>query len=280
MFFSFFPDLIASSEPAPSILYDNDGEFIGKPPYSPKQFFPFGTNLIGESLLYNVLVGAKYTIIFVSIVCLLRFVISLSFAIIYAFYVHKFQHILKRIIEITYIMPPVIIVFFLLGPMTGVFHDESLGFMFLLMLVLVVIGVPPLTLLIGDEIKSELQQDYIKISRLQGVSYFYLFRKHLWRMVRPKLGMFFIQNNIQMLLLLIHLGVLSIFIGGDRHVQVSEEKSVLMSITNEWGGLIGSSYREFLHHPWVVLVPLFSFMILIMLLKMILAGMEESTKLN
>ncbi|MCC2248776.1 ABC transporter permease subunit [Virgibacillus sp. AGTR] len=278
--FSFFPNLILSKKQAPSIMLDDNGDFIGKPPYSPVEFPPFGTNVMGESLVYNILAGAKYTIIFVLIVCLFRFLISSGLALIYAFYIHKFRNLVQRVVEITYIIPPVIIVFFLLAPMLWFFQEDSFRFMFLLVLVLIGIGTPPLTLLIGDEIKGELHKDYIKIAKLQGVSNFYIFKKHIWRNIKPRIGIFFIQNNIQLLLLLIHLGVLGIFIGGSRKIDITEERSAFFSITNEWGGLIGSSYQEFLHHPWIVMSPLFSFMILIILLKIVLAGIEESTKLK
>lgn len=274
VFFSFFPDLIVSRENAPSLLLDEEGEFIAKTPYSPAEYPPLGTNVSGEPLLHNILIGAKYTIVFVSVVCLLRFVIALVLAIYYAFYVHKFKNIWKRTIEIAYIIPPVLVIFFLLAPLLGLFQEESFHFMLLLMVILISIGIPPLALLIGDEIKSELHKDFIKIAQLQGVSNFYIFKKHVWRIIKPRIGIFFIQNNIQLLLLLIHLGVLGIFIGGDRAIKVSEEKTILLPISNEWGGLIGSSYQEFLLHPWIVLAPLFSFMVLIIFLKIILAGMK------
>ncbi|MCG1027686.1 ABC transporter permease subunit [Virgibacillus halodenitrificans] len=280
VFFSFFPDLIVSHEKAPTLMLDDSGNVIAKPPYSPMELPPFGTNNIGEPLLYNLLAGAKYTILFVTIVCLFRFIISSALALIYAFYIHRFRNLVQRAVEIAYIIPPVIIVFFLLAPMLFVFQENSLQFMLLLAFVLIGIGTPPLALLIGDEIKGELQMDYIKIARLQGVSNFYIFKKHIWRIIKPRIGIFFIQNNIQLLLLLIHLGVLGIFIGGSRQINMTEETSVLLSITNEWGGLIGSSYKEFLHHPWIVLAPLFSFMLLILLLKIILSGIEESTKIK
>ncbi len=280
LFFSFFPDLIVSRETAPPILFDEEGEFIARTPYSPAEYPPMGTNEAGESLLFNILVGAKYTIVFVSVVCLLRFVMAFAVAMYYAFHVHKLKDLWKRTIEIAYIIPPVIVVFFMLAPMLGLFQEESFHFMILLMAVLIVIGVPPLALLIGDEIKSELNKDFIKIAKLQGVNNWYIFKKHIWRNIKARMGIFFIQNNIQLLSLLIHLGILGIFIGGSRIINITEEDSKVLPISNEWGGLIGSSYQDFLHHPWIVLAPLFSFMVLIFFLKVIVAGMEDLTKIK
>ncbi len=99
----------------------------------------------------------------------------------------------------------------------------------------------------------------------------------MWILIKPKVAIFFIQELIQVLFLLIHLGVLGIFIGGGKDVQMDESpiSMKIFSLSNEWAGLIGNDYREFLLNPWITLVPLVAFSTLILALKLILSGLQE-----
>lgn len=280
LFFSFFPELILGEIDGKEtgVLYDSEGQLIGAPPFSPVEFPPLGTNKLGEPLLYSVVDGAKYTIIFIILICIFRFLFAMAAAIFYAFYVKKSQQFLKRIIDIVYFIPPVIIVYFLLGPITAMYPSgETINVEYLIMqaLVLTIVAIPPLMFLLGDEIKLTLKEDFIKISKLAGVSKFYLFKKHIWILLKPRILIFFIQEVIHLLFLLIHLGVLNVFIGGKRTVKMTKDTKEDFSLSNEWAGLIGDKFDQFLIHPWIILVPLGAFTLLIFALKLILSGLED-----
>ncbi|KAB7672135.1 ABC transporter permease subunit [Bacillus sp. B1-b2] len=276
---SFFPDLIVpdNQQSITRLLYNEEGNLIGKAPFSPLEYPPLGTNKIGESLFNNVIEGAKFTIIYIVLICLLRFIFAVGFSILYAFYVKKSQRYIKRVVDVAYFIPPVIIIFFVLGPLTALYDSFSPAFLIAQGILLVLIGIPPLTILLSDEIKVILTKDFISIAKLSGVSKYYLFKKHIWILIKPRVAIFFIQELIQLLFLLIHLGVLGIFIGGDKEIQMNEspDSSKKFSLSNEWAGLIGSDYREFLLNPWIMLFPLIAFTTLIIALKIILSGLEE-----
>ncbi|MCA0970476.1 hypothetical protein LCM20_07755 [Halobacillus litoralis] len=97
--------------------------------------------------------------------------------------------------------------------------------------------------------------------------------------VKPRLFTVYLQQVIQLLILLIHLGILGVFIGGSRVVAMDIEREVQkkFSLSSEWAGLVGVDYGMILHYPWVILVPLLAFTTVIAALKLILAGLRSSS---
>lgn len=263
-------------------MYNDEGELVATVPFSPIQFPPFGTNEVGQSLLYNVLDGAKFTIFFTLMIALCRIFISFFMAIGYSQLNSSLSQGFKRVIEIAYFIPPVFIIFFILGTMMNQSNSSiiDLSYLGVQVFLLLLIGIPPLILLFGEEMKNINQRDFISIVKLSGVGRLYVAKKHIWPIMKPKILITFLQQVIQLLILLIHLGILHIFIGGSRVVNMDMAQKVQknLSLSNEWGGLIGVDYQMIQHHPWIVLVPLLAFTTLIGSLKLILSGLQGSIR--
>jgi peptide/nickel transport system permease protein len=283
MILSFFPSLLFplfEREPT-TLLYDSNGNLIGSPPFSPSQVLPLGTDKFGESLLYNLLKGAKYTFIFVIIISFLRLLFSLTLSVLYAFCFGSVTKWLSKSLDIIYFIPPVFIIFFIMGPLDNHYSDiQSINFRLIIIQILLftVIAVPPLGIQLGEEIRNYLNEEFIKIVMLSGVGYYYIFKRHIIPLMKPRIVILFLQQVIQLLFLLIHLSILDIFVGGTQKIKTSMTGGEFdsISLSNEWAGIIGLNYKELFLYPWLTLAPLIAFTILILSVKLLLSGLNDN----
>lgn len=280
---SFFPSLIFTPddlEPK-KMIFNSEGKLIGSAPFSPREVPPLGTDKFGGNLFYLLIDGAKYTFFFVVIVSFLRLLTSIVLSVIYGFYLRRYSNWLKKALDVMYFIPPVFIIFFIMGPLSKqLYSEQSLSSHILLMqmILFTVIAVPPLVISLGEDMQSHLNKDFMKVAMLSGVRNFYLFKKHLIPIMKPQIFIVFLQQIVQLLILLIHLGILNIFIGGSKLIKISMVGGGAfdrISLSNEWSGLIGANYHSLFLQPWLTLAPLASFMILIIAIKLIMSGFQE-----
>ncbi|WP_421381857.1 ABC transporter permease subunit [Bacillus salacetis] len=275
---SFFPSILSLffEKEGPSFLYSTDGKLIGAPPFSPSQFPPLGTDQFGESLLYQLVEGTKFTLFFVIIVACLRIMLSLTLSILYAFWAKGILKWMNKSLDIIYFIPPVFIVFFIMGPVQN--NYDQLGTLLIIQIALfTLIAIPPISVQLGEEMASYLKEDFVKIVQLSGAGNFYIFKRHIFRLIKPRIFIVFLQQIIQILILLIHLSILGIFVGGAEKIKTSMTGGSFesVSISNEWAGLIGLHYKELFLNPWLTIAPLVAFTILIFAVKLILSGISE-----
>ncbi len=281
---SVFPSLVFTDEQTEPnrLLYNEEGKIIASSPISPKLMPPFGTNELGENLLYLMISGAKYTLIFVILIAFVRVLMSLIGGIMYAFFLGKYKSWFKKILDIVYFVPPIFLAFFILISFNSKNIGGGIDYSYLLIqfIILVVIAVLPLSVFIGEEISSYLSNDFINVTYLAGVDHLYIFRKHIWLFLKRRLFVVFFEQIIQTLILLVHLGILGVFIGGDRLILMTDsvESVEAFSLSNEWSGLIGTDLSNIYVYPWIIITPLIGFTIVIIALKLILLGIDDNKR--
>lgn len=113
-----------------------------------------------------------------------------------------------------------------------------------------------------------------------------MYYKHLLPELSTRLVLLFAQQMIQVLILLAHLGVLAIFIGGAETLALGDPLNVQLvdiPLAGEWSGIIGMSFMKLQAAPWVILIPLSCFAVTILALNLIIQGIqngvEETNKL-
>ncbi|BCB02416.1 peptide ABC transporter permease [Bacillus sp. KH172YL63] len=282
MFLSFFPSSLYPffHHETTTLLYDTKGNLVGAPPFSPGQVAPLGTDKFGVSLLYMLVKGAKFTFIFVVIISFLRLFISLACAFFYAFYLGRYINWIKKSLDVIYFIPPVFIIFFVMGPLNHHYtNSQSINYELIMIEIAIftILAVPPLTIQLGDEIRRYFREEFIQICMLSGAGYLYILRKHLFLLMKPRIVILFLQQIIQLLFLLIHLSILDIFIGGTQKIKTSMTGGAFerISLSNEWAGMIGTHYKDIFLYPWLTLAPLIAFTLLILSVKLILSGYEN-----
>ncbi|USK58544.1 hypothetical protein [Peribacillus asahii] len=74
-----------------------------------------------------------------------------------------------------------------------------------------------------------------------------------------------------------HLGIFSFFLGGQTIGGTFgyEEPPKAASLTNEWAGLIGQNFHDFMRAPWMIFAPILGFFVVILIVNMMRKELEE-----
>jgi peptide/nickel transport system permease protein len=263
----------------PERIYNEAGRLVDVPPYPPSWVHPFGVDRQGEDVFWKVIDGAKYTIFTALAVSLLRLAFGTVGGIMYAFYLQKFRFIAESIVRAFRFVPAIFLtmLFFAFIPLEE--QGAGMGVLIKQLLVLAAVALPPLMLVIGNDIAVFLQNEFVVSSRLMGADNVWLIRKHVLPYMRPRLFLLFTQQTVQSLLLLVHLGAFQILLGGVKVIYDSDglgpPEKVAFSLSNEWSGLIGLSYREMMLDQWIVVGPCVAFIVAIFAFKLMGKGLEQ-----
>ncbi len=280
---SFFYPSVMDVQKESKFLYDENEVIVGVAPFSPKDMPPFGTDMNGKHLLYLVLEGAKYTILITLVIAFLRIFFALFFSL---FHRKSKSTFFDDIVQATLYIPTAILAYMFMVPLFVKDATEPMGMMTLIVvqcLILVGIGVPPLVSTFSEEIRSILAKDYIVSTFSLGSKKPYVYYKHVLPELSSKLLLLFAQQAIQTLILLAHLGVLAVFIGGSKTVMMGDIFNLApatISLSGEWAGIIGQSYQKLLTAPWIILVPLSFFAFTIFSINLMIQGIQNSLESN
>ncbi|WP_226659040.1 hypothetical protein [Pseudalkalibacillus hwajinpoensis] len=267
--------------PVASIMTDENGTIVGKPPYSPWVHPPFGTDHVSRDLFFIILIGAKYTLGLALGIALIRFVFSSVAGILLQLYFPSFLKKGKPWFEGFYYFPASILaylfLFFILredgyGDGFSTTFTERVIFE---MIVLIIIGIPIILINVSKEVAILQRKEFIDSVKVLGGSRWHLLTIHLMPYLHPQLFLLFVREVIQVLLLLAHLGILNLLFGGALLKTDMFDKAAFVSLSSEWSGLIGTNFR-FLYtsYYWIPLVPILCFTLAILAFKLMVEGME------
>jgi peptide/nickel transport system permease protein len=268
------------------LYYAEDGAtLISAMPHAPTKPFFFGSDKLGFSLFDQLVIGAKYTLIFALLIALLRVLGGLFFGIFYAFHLGpRTQQWLGRLIDSIHFLPLSLVAYILLAPIlmpafTGFGYEFTYTFterILLEMFILTILVVPLTSVLLGKEIKRVLDYEFIASARVLGGNRFHLFWRHIFPHIGPRLTILLGTQFIQVLLIFIHLGIFKFFFGGTKLSYDPNGGDPPVSMTNEWSGLIGELGRTTIASGryWYMWI-LAAFMFAIFAMQLIIQGVKE-----
>jgi peptide/nickel transport system permease protein len=258
------------------LIYSSEGKVL-RPPFPSSIEHPFGTDKNGNYLLTKLIIGFKYTFFISVIVTFLRIMISMVCGLSILFFLKP----IKSYIE-TFLLPflyvPAFILFFLLASGEEDLISNTHGKYFLIVyqiFIIAMIGIPPLISLFIKEFEQLLTKDYVIASRLLGANKFHIAIRQLLPVFKKRFFIVFVQQTIATIILLIHLGVFQVFIGGKAKGGVVGEEERFLSQSSEWGGMIGQSIFDMIHFPWLLLYPALATVCLILLLNITIKQIEK-----
>lgn len=270
--------------PIIDVIYNESGQ-PDKSPFSPFEYPPLGTDPYGRNIFFIMLVGAKYTIGAAIIIALLRVIISTLIGVLSGVYFPTSNKKLSMIIDASNFFPVAIFVYFLMKylMLDDYLLDETFTFSFnervlFGLFIFTVIAIPSVSTLISKETERILKNDFVECSIVMGANKLHLITKHVNLFLIPQLFVIFVREFIQVMLLIAHLGILGIFIGGGKPAQDLFNNHSIISLSNEWSGLIGSwwSYM-WTTYPWIAFIPILFFTLTIFAAKAILEGLKVVT---
>ncbi|HDX9577134.1 TPA: ABC transporter permease subunit [Bacillus pseudomycoides] len=265
------------------LLYNENGELIAASPFSPTQMPPLGSDRFGESIFFQILDGAKFTILFAIGISLFRVLLGSILGVLLSLYTTKLKSFVKTCTEVFYYLPTVFIAYLLMQPMNKIIFsnlDNKLGVNFSLLtyqaIILVIVVLPTITTYVSSEIDEFMKQEYILSSQLMGASRIHIVRTHLRVLLKDRLFVLFMQHIIQTLLLVIHLALVRQFIGGVQKKSADFGEDKIISLSNDWAGLIGLNYFELNVSIWIVFSTLAALFLTILILKLMTTGIQDA----
>ncbi|WP_075619580.1 ABC transporter permease [Paenisporosarcina indica] len=286
LYFLLFNDRIPTSP----LLYDSGGKPLPAP-YSFETVPPFGTDNFGRDLSIVMLVGTKYTIAAALIVTFLRVFPSIWIGLFIHFFLQKFERPIKSIADALNYFPMTLFAFLLLNvvlvqEVTSFVVDgvqvkgpEPLSYwnrILIYLMLLASLFIPTNSILIGNEVKAIYKKEFIEISRTLGASNWRIVTKHIKPFLVPQLAIIFLRDFIQTLLLMSHLAVLGLFLGGYTRRDDLFGQTNMLSNSNEWAGLLGMWWKFlWTSYPWISFIPIIFLSILILSAKGMMEGLNS-----
>ncbi|HSO58792.1 MAG TPA: hypothetical protein VLQ66_11300 [Paenisporosarcina sp.] len=268
MYFIIFDDKI---EPI-YYIYNEIGEMVSISPHPPSSLAIFGTDPLGYSILQQVIVGIKYTIIITLVIATIRIVMGYLFGILYVFYSNnKTRLAINSIADGMHFLPLTLLTYILLIPIlrniTGVWETTLMERLIFQIVIMSLVVLPVTTSSIGNEMNETLKKEYVQSSVVLGGSLIWILIKHLNPHLWPKILLLWTQHIVQVLQMFVHLGILSLFVGGSTYG---------VPIIYELSGMIAISREVFMTKQyWMILPPLLTFMILIYCFNTIAYGISK-----
>ncbi|WP_214702068.1 MULTISPECIES: ABC transporter permease subunit [unclassified Exiguobacterium] len=265
------------------MLYSDEGRLIGIPPLEPSKDQWLGTDNAGYDLFQMFVEGFKWTVGICAIVALGRMTIGLLVGIPLAFRGARLNHFFKKLLDGFLILPISLLALMMLAS-TMTFWDSTqvpplLERVKIELIVLVVLGLPAVTLYLITEIRQLLQQEFMIVAETLGGSVWHRVRLHLLPHLIPTLVIVFMQQFVQTLMLLIHLSLFGIFFGGT--VLLHEG---IMPTVYEWSSMFGYYFRQFTAMTWMTnhlfLVPAIALAALIFIFNVLTSRLERAFRLR
>ena len=271
-----------SKIPVTTFLYNSEGKIIASGPFNPLEVPPLGTDPTGRQMFFVLIQGAKYTIGIAVIVAGLRVIISSFVGLILGDYLSKLNKYFSGLVNGFYYIPTALVCYVLLFDVMMIpygFEDE---FSFVQkvvfeLFVLTIVAIPTTSLLIGNQINHVHKEEFIITAKTLGGSPIHILRKHVLPHMRPRLLIQFMQEVVQVLILLIHLGFFHVLFGGtlEKKLDTDTTEKVYISLSSEWSGIVGEGFEHLHGWSWTFFGPATAFALVILSFNFVIKGMED-----
>ncbi len=261
------------------LVKNEQGDIIGRAPFPPSEKHILGTNRNGEDMHWLLLYGAKFTLISAFGVALLRVFLGGIFGIFLSMWAPFVKSYVKDFFLTFRYIPSILIAIILMKPIVGDFNDVAVSSIVTYqIIILVFIGFPSVTIFASDVTDELLKTSFVQSSKLMGAGKIHIVRKQLMPYIRSYGILFSVQQFISTLHITMQLGLFGMFLGGRNRAGIMgfDEPPIPATLSDEWAGLIGQNFSEFVRAPWSILTPVAGFFIVIVIVNVIKKELEEN----
>lgn len=281
---SFLYEWIWGNVPRQIFFISENGRVVEGAPISPKWEIPFGTDQYGYDLLGKLMIGGKYTILAALVIAALRMVIAAPFGYMLATYLQRHRPWIGGLADSLHYIPLTLFAAYILYPVLWMPVEgftNGIGVRIAIQVILMsLLTMPIVAVLIGNEAALLYRQEYVTAAKVLGAKESRIIREHLYPQMREKLAILFGQQVIETFIILAHLSLLDLFLGGTKVSYDPLFGDPPMSISYEWSGLFGSTFRYLLGAPWLPLFPVLFIALLILAVSLMLEGYLRSKDLS
>lgn len=277
---SFVYEWIFGNVPRQVFFITENGRAVEGPPISPKWEYPLGTDQYGYDLLGKIMLGGKYTIIAALAVAGLRMLIAVPLGYLLGTYLQKHRAWIGGLADSLHYIPLTLFAAYILYPVLWMPQEGfSTGMwerIIIQIILMSLLTMPIVAVLVGNEAALLYRKEYILASRVLGAGKFRIIRKHLYPQMREKLAVLYGQQVMETFIILAHLSLLDLFLGGTKVSYDPMLGDPPMSISYEWAGLFGSTFRYLQGAPWLPLSPIFFIALSILAVSFMMEGYLRS----
>ncbi|MCZ8538093.1 ABC transporter permease subunit [Paenisporosarcina quisquiliarum] len=278
---SFVYEWIFGNVPKQTFFIEENGRAVEGPPISPKWMHPLGTDQFGYDMFGKIMIGAKYTILAAMAVAALRMLIAIPLGFALGTYLQRQRSWINGLIDPIHYVPMTIFAVILLTPVLWMpqegFSTTLTERLVIQVVIMAIMTVPIVAALIGNETNLLYHQEYILAARTLGASRRRLIIRHLFPQMREKMLVLYGQQVVESLIVFAHLGMLQLFLGGTDVDYDPMFADPPRSISYEWAGLFGNSFRYLQGAPWLPLGPAISFALVILAIAAMIEGYTRAT---
>jgi peptide/nickel transport system permease protein len=238
------------------ITRTDEGRTLHYSPHPPSKRHLLGTDVYGYDLLTSMLYGARYTIGVTLITALLRTV--LGFLI--GYHRSRRRALPGRQFSLFIGLPSFIIIYVLVFGF--IFNPDAppLVVAAIQTILFVIFGLSAAIGVFREKISLLSTSPFIEAAASCGGSRYWILKRHYLPHLAEDISILFSQEIISTLTLIGQLGIFSVFIGG---TQLTTGPLELISITREWGGLIGQGMGKIASpYWWITIFPLSAYLLL------------------
>lgn len=279
---SFVYEWIWGNVPRQIYYVMENGRAVEGAPLSPSWQYPLGTDQYGYDLLGKLMLGAKYTILAALAVAALRMLIAVPAGYILGIYLDKHRKWLSSFADSMHYIPLTLFAAYVLTPVLWMPEEgfsttlwERIAIQVVMMAILTV---PIVSILIANEAALLKDKEYILAAKTLGAGRLRIIRKHLYPQMREKIAVLYGQQVMETFIILAHLGLLDLFLGGTKVSYDPLFGDPPMSISYEWAGLFGSTFRYLQGAPWLPLMPVLFIGLAIFSVSLMMEGYLRSKK--
>lgn len=279
---SFVYEWIWGNVPRQIYYVMENGRAVEGAPLSPSWQYPLGTDQYGYDLLGKLMLGAKYTILAALAVAALRMLIAVPAGYILGIYLDKHRKWLSSFADSMHYIPLTLFAAYVLTPVLWMPEEgfsttlwERIAIQVVMMAILTV---PIVSILIANEAALLKDKEYILAAKTLGAGRLRIIRKHLYPQMREKIAVLYGQQVMETFIILAHLGLLNLFLGGTKVSYDPLFGDPPMSISYEWAGLFGSTFRYLQGAPWLPLIPVLFIGLAIFSVSLMMEGYLRSKK--
>lgn len=278
---SYVFEWIFGNVPKQTYFIEENGRAVEGPPISPNWKHPLGTDIFGYDMFAKIMLGAKFTILSAMAVAALRMIIAVPLGFALGTYLQRHRSWINGLIDPIHYVPMTIFAVVLLTPVLWMpmegFSTTITERIVMQIVIMALITVPIVASLIGNESNLLYHQEYILAARTLGASRRRIIVRHLFPQMREKLLVLYGQQVVETLIVFTHLGLFKLFLGGtdvDYDPMFSDPPK---SISFEWAGLFGDTFRYLQGAPWLPLGPAISFALVILAIAAMIEGFTRAT---
>ncbi|XKK33990.1 ABC transporter permease subunit [Bacillus sp. A17A.1] len=159
----------------PQMLLKNENGAVSQAaPFNPLLMPPLGSDRSGYNMFFNLIIGAKFTIVFVFGVTLIQMLLGTLLGCLLAYMPFKLQKFVQKVFKVYFYVPAVVWVILFMMPL--MLKSQEIGFNQVTVvkqfLILCIIMLPNIIMYINQEINLFMKKDYITSSIVLGARKF------------------------------------------------------------------------------------------------------------